>query len=184
YNLTSIAGLEKDAPGFPWPVAFKEAGLAGVDHVVVRQNTAFPKLAKIFADTPIETIKAWEAFHITDDAAPLLSKRFVNTAWEFRSKFLNGAQEERPRWKRAVGAAEGAMGEAIGRTYVAEYFPPESKAAMEALVANLRAAMKMRIQNLAWMGPDTKAKALDKLSKFGVKIGYPAKWRDYSKLQV
>ncbi|HEY8182370.1 MAG TPA: M13-type metalloendopeptidase, partial [Thermoanaerobaculia bacterium] len=184
YNPMTIADLEKDAPGFPWRVAFKEAGLDKVDKVVVRQNTAFPKLAKVFADTPVETLKAWEAFHVTDDAAPLLSKRFVDTSWEFRSKFLNGAQEQRPRWKRAVSAAEGGMGEAIGRTYVAEYFPPESKAAMESLVANLRAAMKMRIQNLAWMGPDTKAKALEKLSKFGVKIGYPAKWRDYSKLKV
>ncbi|HYS54229.1 MAG TPA: M13-type metalloendopeptidase [Thermoanaerobaculia bacterium] len=184
YNPMTIADLEKEAPGFPWRVAFKEAGLEKVDKAVVRQNTAFPKLAKVFADTPIETLKAWEAFHVADDAAPLLSKRFVDAHWEFHSKFLNGAQEQRPRWKRAVGAAEGALGEAIGRTYVAEYFPPESKAAMESLVANLRAAMKMRIENLAWMGPETKAKALEKLSKFGVKIGYPAKWRDYSKLKV
>jgi len=183
YNPMTIADLEKDSPGFPWRVAFKEAGLEKIDRTVVRQNTAFPKIAQIFADTPVDTLKAWEAFHVADDAAPLLSKRFVDTHWEFRSKFLNGTPEQRPRWKRAVGAAEGAMGEAIGRTYVAEYFPPESKAAMESLVGNLRAAMKVRIENLQWMGPETKAKALEKLSKFGVKIGYPAKWRDYSKLQ-
>ncbi|HEX8151876.1 MAG TPA: M13-type metalloendopeptidase, partial [Thermoanaerobaculia bacterium] len=151
---------------------------------VVRQNTALPALAKIFAGTPVATLQAWQAFHVTDDAAPLLSKRFADTEWEFRSKFLGGAQEQRPRWKRAVGAAEGAMGEAIGRTYVAEYFPPESKAKMEKLVADLRAAMKNRIQNLAWMSPETKTRALDKLAKFGVKIGYPATWRDYSKLVV
>ena len=184
YNPMTIAELEKNAPGFPWLVAFKEAGLDKVDRVVVRQNTAFPKLAQIFAETPVDTLKAWEAFHITDEISPLLSKRFADTEWEFRSKFLNGTQEQRPRWKRAVGMAEGAMGEAVGRTYVAMYFPPESKAAMDALVANLRAAMKVRIQNLAWMGPETKAKALEKLSKFGVKIGYPAKWRDYSALNV
>jgi putative endopeptidase len=184
YNPMTIVELEKGAPGFPWALYFKEAGLSKTDRAIVRQNSAFPKIAKIFADTPIVTLKAWEAFHITDNAAPLLSKRFADANWEFRSKFLNGTQEQRPRWKRAVEAAEGAMGEAIGRTYVADYFPPESKAKMEKLVADLRLAMKGRIENLGWMGPETKAKALEKLSKFGVKIGYPSKWRDYSKLQI
>jgi len=184
YNPMTIAELEKNAPGFPWRVAMKEAGIDKIDRAVVRQNTAFPKLAKIFADTPVGALKAWQAFHVVDDAAPFLSKRFVDANWEFRSKFLNGVQEQRPRWKRAVGAAEGAMGEAIGRTYVTEYFPPESKAKMEKLVADLRTAMKARIENLQWMGPETKGRALEKLSKFGVKIGYPAKWRDYSALQI
>jgi putative endopeptidase len=184
YNPMTIAELEQNAPGFPWTVMFKEAGLEKADRAIVRQNTALPKLAKIFADTPVATLQAWEAFQIADDAAPLLSKRFVDANWEFRSKFLNGAQEQRPRWKRAIGSAEGAMGEAIGRTYVAEYFPPESKAKMEQLVADLRTAMKGRIENLTWMGPETKARALEKLAKFGVKIGYPSKWRDYSKLEV
>jgi putative endopeptidase len=184
YNLTTIADLEKNAPGFPWKVALKEAGLDKVDHAVVRQNTALPKIAKIFGDTPVATLKAWEAFHIADDAAPLLSKRFVDTHWEFHAKFLNGAKEQRPRWKRAVGAAEGEMGEAIGRTYVADYFPPESKAKMEQLVADLRTAMKGRIENLQWMSAETKARALNKLAHFTVKIGYPSKWRDYSGLQV
>ena len=184
YNPMTIAELEKNAPGFPWSLAFKEAGLDKAGRAVVRQNTAFPKLAKVFADTPVATLKAWQAFHITDEMAPLLSKRFADAQWEFRSKFLNGQQEQRPRWKRAVEASEDSMGEAIGRTYVAEYFPPESKAMMEKLVADLRGAMKGRIEKLEWMGPETKAKALEKLSKFGVKIGYPVKWRDYSTLQV
>jgi putative endopeptidase len=184
YNPATVAELEKNAPGFPWRLYFKEAEIDKADRAVVRQNTAFPKIAKIFADTPVATLKAWEAFSVADDAAPYLSKRFVDANWEFRSKFLNGTEEQRPRWKRAVDAAERAMGEAIGRTYVAEYFPPESKAKMERLVADLRAAMKGRIENLQWMGPETKARALEKLSKFGVKIGYPSKWRDYSALQI
>ncbi len=184
YNPMTLAELEKNAPGFEWGVYFKEAGIEKAPRAVVRQNTAMPKLAKIFADTPVATLKAWQAFHLVDDTAPLLSKRFVDAQWEFRSKFLGGAQEQRPRWKRAVGAAEGSLGEAIGRTYVAEYFPPDSKAKMEKLVANLRTAMKMRIEKLEWMSPATKEKALDKLAKFGVKIGYPTKWRDYSKLEV
>jgi putative endopeptidase len=142
------------------------------------------KIAKIFSETPVDTLKAWTAFHVTDNAAPMLSKSFVDTHWEFRQKFLNGAEEQRPRWKRAVGAAEGAMGEAIGRTYVKENFPPESKAMMEKLVGDLRIALKGRIEKLEWMKPETKAKALEKLSKFGLKIGYPSKWRDYAKLEV
>jgi putative endopeptidase len=184
YNPVTVAELEKTAPGFPWATYFKTAGLAKVERAVVRQNTALPKIAKIFADAPVDTLKAWTAFHITDDAAPYLSKRFVDTHWEFRSKFLNGVQEQRPRWKRAVDGAESAMGEAIGRTFVAEYFPPDSKAKMEKLVADLRTAMKVRIQNLDWMSAETKQRATDKLTKFGVKIGYPTKWRDYAKLEV
>ena len=184
YNPTTVAELEKDAPGFPWAVYFKEASLEKAERAVVRQNTALPKIAKIFADTPVRTLAAWQAFHVTDDAAPLLSKRFVDAHWEFRSKFLSGAQEQRPRWKRAVDAVENAMGEAVGRTYVAEHFPADSKAKMEKLVADLRAAMKNRIENLAWMSPETKTRALEKLTKFGVKIGYPSKWEDYSKLEI
>jgi putative endopeptidase len=184
YNPATFAELEKNAPGFAWAVWAKEAALDKAAVAVVRQNTAFPKLAKIYADAPVDTLKAWQAFHVVDEAAPLLSKRFVDTEWEFRSKFLNGTQEQRPRWKRAVDAAEGSLGEAIGRTYVAEYFPAESKAKMDKLVADLRAAMKARIDSLQWMGPETKAKAHEKLAKFEVKIGYPTKWRDYSKLEV
>ena len=183
YNPTTIDGLEKSAPGFPWALSFKEAGLDKAGRIIVRQNTALPKLAALFAATPVDTLKAWEAFHVTDAAAPLLSKRFADARFEFRSKFLTGAPEERERWKRAVTASQMAMGEAIGREYVAEYFPPESKAKMEALVASLRVALKARMENLQWMTPATKAKAVEKLAKFNVKIGYPAKWRDYSALQ-
>ena len=184
YNPVSFDELAKYAPGFPWRVLFDSAGISKVDRAILVQNTAFPKLAAIFASTPVETLKAWQAFHVTDDAAPLLSKQFADTHWEFRSKYLSGTTEQRPRWKRGVSAAEGALGEAIGRTYVTEYFPPESKAKMEKLVADLRAAMKIRIENLEWMQPETKKLALDKLAKFNVKIGYPVKWRDYSALDI
>jgi len=184
YNPMTFAELEKYAPGFPWAAYFREGGMDKAERAIVRQNTALPKIAKIFADTPVATLKSWQAFHTTEDGAAFLSKRFVDTQWEFRSKFLGGAQEQRPRWKRAVEGAENSMGEAIGRTYVAEYFPPESKAKMEKLVADLRAAMKARINGLEWMSPETKTRAQEKLAKFGVKIGYPSKWRDYSKLEI
>jgi len=184
YNAVTVTELEKLAPGFPWRVSFKAAGLDKVEHLVVRQNTALSKEAKIFAGTPVGTLQAWEAFHVVDDAAQLLSKRFVDTHWEFRSKYLNGTTEQRPRWKRAVAAAERAMGEAIGRDYVKLYFPADSKAKMESLVADLRTALRARIDTLQWMSPETKKAAQDKLAHFNVKIGYPARWRDYSGLQI
>jgi putative endopeptidase len=184
YNPTTWQALTASAPGFPWQ-AF--AGAAGIDRaakVVLRQDTAVPKLAAIFAETPIETLQAWQAFHMVDQAAPYLSARFVTAHWEFRSKFLQGAQEPRARWKRGVAFAESGMGEAIGRTYAARYFPPDSKAKMEQLVAGLRDAMRARIEALTWMEPATKTAALEKLASFGVKVGYPSKWRDYRALQV
>ena len=113
-----------------------------------------------------------------------MSKRFSDAAFDFHSHTMQGTPEERTRDKRGVSFTERTLGEALGRAYVAEYFPPESKAAMVHLVGDLRAAMRVRIQNLTWMSPETKTKALEKLDKFGVKIGYPDKWRDYSALQV
>ena len=116
--------------------------------------------------------------------APLMSKRFSDAQWEFRSRDLSGQPEQRTREKRAISFAEGSLGEATGRLYVAQYFPAESKAKMEELVANLRTALSHRIENLTWMGAETKAAAQEKLRKFTVKIGYPDKWRDYSGLDV
>jgi putative endopeptidase len=138
----------------------------------------------VFADTDLETLKAWQAFRTTDNAAPLLPKAFVDAEFEFRSKFLAGQPEQRPRWKRGVALAEMAMGEAIGRDYVGLYFPPDAKAKMDDLVANVKAAMGARLDQLDWMGPETKAEARKKLAGFGLKIGHPDEWRDYSGLQV
>ncbi|MCO8031324.1 M13 family metallopeptidase, partial [Brevundimonas diminuta] len=150
---------------------FNAAGLGSIDRLIVRQNTAMPKIAAVFAQTPVATLQAWQAFHTTDDAAGALSKRFSDAQWEFRSRDLSGQPEQRSREKRAISFAEGALGEAAGRLYVAEYFPAESKAKMEELVANLRTALSHRIDNLTWMGAETKAAAQEKLQKFTVKIG-------------
>jgi putative endopeptidase len=184
YNLMTRAELEAAAPGFPWATFLDAAGVGRAEKAIVAQNTAFPKIARIFADTDLQTLKAWQAFHTADEIAPLLSKRFVDANFEFRSKFLNGQPEQRDRWKRGVTFAENAMGEAIGRDYVKLYFPPQSKAKMDALVGNLRTALGARIERLDWMGPATKQEALKKLAAFNVKIGYPSKWRDYSGLEV
>ena len=118
------------------------------------------------------------------DAAPLLSKPFVDENFDFYGKTLTGAPEIRPRWKRGVAVVEGALGEAVGKLYVAKHFPPEAKARMKQLVANLIEAYRQDIQALDWMSPETKKKALEKLAKFTPKIGYPDKWRDYSKLEI
>ncbi len=182
YNPMKLSDLPTYAPGFDWKLYFTAAGVAGAKKIILSENTAIPKIAKIYADTPLETLKAWETFRIVDGMAPYLSKRFADANWQFRSHDMSGALAQQPRWKRAIGLTSGMMGEALGRDYVAAYFPAESKAKMVALVGDLRTALKARIENLTWMSDTTKQKALLKLSQYTVKIGYPDKWRDYSKL--
>lgn len=184
YNPFTPTDLAAYAPGFDWAAWLEQANLGGVTTVVVRQNTALPKIAKVYADTPIEVIQAWQAFHTVEDMAPFLSARFSDRQWQFRSRDLAGQPEQRARDKRAVSFAEGTMGEAFGRLYVDRWFPAQSKMMMEELVANLRVALADRIRQLDWMGAETKEQALYKLDNFTVKVGYPTKWRDYSALQV
>ena len=184
YNPMTPAELAAQAPGFDWAEFLSAAGVGDVRQVVVSEKSALPQIAQVFAATPVKTLQAWEAFHAADSASPFLSKPFVDADFEFRNKTLNGQTELRPRWKRGVALLDGYMGEAVGRIYVARYFPPSSKAAMDTLVGNVRAALAARIQRVAWMGEPTKAKAEQKLSMLTVKIGYPAKWRDYSALKV
>lgn len=184
YNPATLAELQAMTPGYDWNRYLVGTELPKLDRVIVTTNTSFPKYAKIYADTPLETLKAWQAFKVIDGGAGMLSKRFADAQFEFRNKTLAGQPEQRPRWKRAVAQVNGMLGEAVGKEYVAAYFPPESKAKMLDLVANVRSALKTRIDNLDWMGPETKVKAQDKLAKFTVKIGYPDKWRDYSKLEI
>ena len=184
YNPFEIAKLSEYAPGFAWKQYMDGAHLTKADRVVVSENTAFPKIAAIYANTPIETLKAWSAFNLADQAAPYLSKEFDQANYEFRSKTLSGQPLQQPRWKRGVNAVDNNIGEALGKLYVEAYFPAESKAKMEALVGDIRTAMKSRIDGLDWMSPETKVKAQEKLAKFRVKIAYPDKWRDYSGLTI
>jgi putative endopeptidase len=185
YNPMTLAELQAATPGFDWKTYLVGTELpAGENRFIVTTNTAFPKFAQIYAETPLATLQAWQAYHLADGAAPFLSKRFVDASFAFHDKELGGQPEQRPRWKRAASFMDGAIGESIGRVYVARYFPPESKAKMDALVGDIRTVLKARIEHLTWMGPETKAKALEKLAKFTVKIGYPTKWRDYSALTL
>ncbi|MBV9372859.1 MAG: M13 family metallopeptidase [Alphaproteobacteria bacterium] len=184
YNPMTAAELKAMAPAFPWDAWMRGAGVANVQKVVVNEKSAFPKIAQIYADTPLETLKAWEALQTVDQASPYLSRRFVDNRFAFRGTALQGLEENRPRWKRATTLVDTSIGEAVGQEYVKKYFPPESKRKMEELVANLKLAMAERIKGLQWMSPETKTQALDKLDKMRVRVGYPNKWREYSGLKV
>jgi len=184
YNPLTLAELDALAPDFPWSAWLAAADVGDQRGIIVRQKSAFPKLAKIFAEAPLDALRAWQAFRVVDQAAPFLSARFVTARFEFRGAQLVGQIEDRPRWRRATQLVGSSLGEVVGREYVARHFPPESKAKMEELVDQLKRALRSRIENLAWMTPQTKAKALEKLDLFGVKIGYPDKWRDYGALKI
>jgi putative endopeptidase len=184
YNPTTVAALGQAAPGFAWRPFLDAAGLSGVDDIVVAQNTAFPKLAAIYAAAPLETLKAWEAFHIADSAAPFLPDAFVQARFQLRNHTLSGQPEIAARWKRGVSVVDGGMGEAIGKVYVERYFPPASKTKMLQLTAELKAAFHARIERLTWMSAATKVEALKKLANYTIRIGYPDTWRDYSALEI
>ena len=184
YNPMSVAELSAYAPGFDWRGFLTAADLASTDRVIVGAKTAVPKIAAIYAATPLEVLKAYQAFHLASNAAPFLSTPYVNAEFDFYNKTLSGQPELAARWKRGVRSVSNGLGEAIGQIYVAQYFPPESKAKMMALVDNLKAAYRVRINNLPWMSPDTKAKALEKLAAFDVQVGFPKKWKDYSSLRI
>ncbi|MCK9488568.1 MAG: peptidase M13 [Xanthomonadales bacterium] len=184
YNPTTPAELAESAPGFPWATFFKAAGVDHAERLIVAQDSAIPELAKTFAEADITALQAWQAFRSTDGWAPLLASAFADAHYEFRDRFMSGQPEQTERWKRAVDFVERGMGEAIGRDYVQLYFPPDAKAKMDELVANVRAAMGARLDALDWMSDETKAEAHAKLANFGLKIGYPETWRDYSALKV
>ncbi|MDP1630724.1 MAG: M13-type metalloendopeptidase [Caulobacter sp.] len=184
FNPRTFAELETLAPGFPWQAWLKGASLDKAGRVIVGEPTAFTKIAALYAATPVATLQAWQAFHTADQAAPYLSKAFVDANFDFRAKTLSGQPEQRARWKRGVTLVSGNLGEAVGKLYVDAYFPAESKAKAEKLVADLRVALKARIEKLDWMSPETKVRAQAKLASFTVKIGYPNKWRDYAALTI
>ena len=184
YNPVTRDELRALAPAYPWDAFLEGGGLQRVDRAVVSQKTAFPKIADVFAAAPMPTLQAWQAFHLVDQAAPLLSRRFVDRNFEFRQKTLAGTPQNRPRAERAVLATNDALGEPIGRVYVARYFPPAAKAKMDSLVGDLKRALAARIDRLVWMSAETKRQAQEKLTKFSVNIGYSPLVRDYAGLRV
>ena len=184
YNRMTVVQLHALAPSFDWAGYLRAAGLGKATDVVVRQPSYLGGLDSILAATPVETWRDYLAFRLLNGYAGELPSAFVQAQFDFFSRTLAGQEEMTPRWKHGVRAVDGAMGEAVGKLYVARYFKPAAKARMDTLVHNLLAAFKVGIDSLEWMSPATKAQAQEKLAHFHVKIGYPDKWRDYSKLQV
>ncbi|UMR33287.1 M13 family metallopeptidase [Massilia sp. MB5] len=184
YNKKSFAELAALAPAYDWKGALASTGVsAKTDYVIVSQPSYFSALDKVVQDTPLATWQAYFEWQLLRDAAPYLSKAFAEENFAFYGTVISGTKEQPPRWKRGVSVVEGAIGEGLGKLYVAKYFPAERKERMEHLVQNLLAAYKQSIDTLDWMGPETKQEAQAKLSKFTYKIAYPNKWRDYSALQ-
>ncbi|MGZ3457331.1 MAG: M13 family metallopeptidase [Archangium sp.] len=182
-HKTTFAELKKLAPRFDWAAYFQDAKLPRAD-----LNVQEPKFLREFdrqlGATPLARWKTYLKWHLLSTAAPSLSEPFVEESFDFEGRYLSGAQEMKPRWKRCVESTDRWLGEAVGRKYVEKYFPPAAKARMQELVKNLQLAMKDTLEGLDWMSAGTKKKALEKLSTFHPKIGYPDKWKDYSKVRI
>jgi putative endopeptidase len=185
YNKMAIADLAGTSRDIDWRRFLAAAGVGGkIKDLTVSQPSYVSKLGEIVRTTPVDTWKGYLKWRVLNHAAPYLSSDLVDTQFAFYGTTLRDVPVSEPRWKRAVRYTEAAMGEAVGRQYVERTFPPESKARVEKLVAELLATFRRSIDSLDWMGPETKAEAKAKLAAFTAKIGYPSSWRDYSKLKV
>ncbi|MFT9092382.1 MAG: M13 family metallopeptidase [Gluconacetobacter sp.] len=188
YNPINVADLARRAPGFDWAAYLTGAELPETivksGTLIVGEPDAVVGEAKIASETPLDTLRAWLAFHLAGSAAHYLPKAFVQASFDFNDRTLGGQPQLPDRWKRGVTATGHAMGMALGQTYVARYFPPEYRRMMESLTTELKAAFRVRLQHNTWMGAQTRAAAVQKLDHFTIQIGYPKRWRDYSTLVV
>ncbi|MEZ6121915.1 MAG: M13-type metalloendopeptidase [Planctomycetaceae bacterium] len=191
YNKYQVEDLSTLTPALPWPIFFEAAGVPDLKEVNVMTPSFFEGLETIADETDVQVAKAYLTFHLLDSAAPYLTPPFVNAHFELHDRELAGIPQQQPRWKRAVDATGGAgagdfgvLGEAVGQLYVEQHFRPEAKERMDELVSNLMKAYESSIGKLTWMTDETKQKALQKLQTISPKIGYPVKWRDYSRLEI
>lgn len=184
YNKFAKADLVKTLGDFPWDAYAKVSGIDQVAEIIVEQPSYLEGFGKLFKATDVQSWKDYLAIRFVNEYSGKLSKAFVDRNFEFYGKVLSGAQEQQPRWKKAVNASDEVLGEVIGKLYVEEHFKPEAKARMEVLVQNVIKAYHASIDTLEWMSPETKKAAHEKLNKFTPKIGYPDKWKDYSQLTV
>jgi endothelin-converting enzyme/putative endopeptidase len=183
-NTWKQADFRTKAPGLDWTEYFRGAGLSQQGSFIVWQPEAFSGESALVASTPLETWKDWLAFHLIEGYGGVLPKAIADERFAFFGKILSGAQQQRPRWQRGVFVVDGLLGDVVGQVYAQRYFPPEAKAQAEAMVANLIAAFRQRIEGLTWMNPATKAEAESKLSTLYVGVGYPETWHDYSNFEV
>ncbi|MDR2126475.1 MAG: M13 family metallopeptidase [Prevotellaceae bacterium] len=184
YSKMSIAELKKITPQINWDEILTVLNLKNINEINVSQKEPVIEVNNILASEPLQTHKAYIQWKIIDAAAEYLSDELYNENFEFYGKILSGKEKPQPRWKQAVSVVNGVLGEAVGQMFVKKYFPPEAKERMVNLVQNLQNVLGERISALEWMSDSTKAKALEKLKTFYVKIGYPDKWRDYSNLKI
>jgi len=183
-NTWNQAEFAAKAPGLDWEAYFRGAGLSSQASFIVWQPTAFSGESAVVASTALETWKDWMAYHLIEEYAGVLPKSIADERFAFFGKTLSGTPEQRPRWERGVGLTGEMLGDAVGQLYVQRYFSAEAKAQAQALVANIIAAFRRRIDALPWMDPATKAEAQNKLTTLYVGIGYPETWRDYSAYEV
>ncbi len=184
YHKMAIADFKKAFAGIDWDGYFTTLGIADVQEINVGQPTQLKEVIAILNTVPVDDQKAYMEWKLIDSAAGYLSDDLVAQNFDFYGRTLSGRQEQSPRWKRAVSTLNGLLGEAVGQMYVQKYFPAAAKERMEALIKNLQIALKERILAQEWMSDTTKAKAVEKLDAFYVKVGYPNKWRDYSDLEI
>ncbi|HMG47556.1 MAG TPA: M13 family metallopeptidase [Allosphingosinicella sp.] len=184
YNKWAMADFARNAPGFDWAAFFREAGAADQPNLLVAQPSAFTGTARLIGETPQAVLNDYLLVRTLDAAAPLLPQNFVDAHFAFHGTVLNGTPQNEERWKRGVALVTGAVPDDVSRLYVARYFPPEAKRAADELVRNVIAAMDRRLQTLAWMAPETRARARAKLRAFTPKIGYPDFWHDYSSIEI
>ena len=184
FNPMSPEQLAAIAPGFDWRTYLEAAGFARESQLIVAQASAITGFAKLAGATPLETWRDYMSARIISNAAPLLSKGFVDANFAFFGQALAGTPQLTDRWKRAVAQVNNSMGDAVGREYAARYFPPAAKAKIEAMVVELKAAMARRIDGLDWMAPQTKVRAKTKLANLKIEVGYPDHWRNYSRLTI
>jgi endothelin-converting enzyme/putative endopeptidase len=183
-NPMDLAALKKYVPNVDWDVVLGGVGLGEAKDFIVNETTAIRDGAKLLDTVPLADWKTYMTFHFVDSYSTALPKAFDSAQFEFRGKVLRGVEQQRDRWKRGISLVDESIGEGLGQVYVRKHFAPETKAKMEELVANLRAALKQRLQQSTWMDEVTRAEALRKLDAFESRIGYPEKWRDYSALIV
>ena len=182
-HKTSVGDLQKLTPRLDWTGYFKTGRLPKAD-LNVGEPKFLQEVDRQLGETSLPEWKTYLKWHLLHEAAPALSAAFVDENQAFYGKYLGGAKEIKPRWKRCVESTDQILGEALGQKYVERHFPPAAKARMQDLVKNLLTAMRETIDGLEWMGPETKKKALEKLATFNPKIGYPDKWKDYSKVDI
>jgi putative endopeptidase len=184
YHMMTLVQLSDLTPHFSWPTYFQQIGAPSMTQVDIAQPDAIKAVDNALASVSLDDWKIYLRWHLIHNAAPTLSKKFVDENFDFFSRQLAGTKEILPRYRRCVQATDGELGEALGQIYVQKYFPPEAKAQAIAIIQNLMAALRDDLKTLDWMSPETRLQALHKLDKMGLKIGYPDKWRDYSAYKV